>query len=61
MVEAAMHRGHSTAGGGLVDHVVVHQGGGVDHLGDLRQAPVARTELAVGGDRPGDQQHNAGA
>jgi hypothetical protein len=31
----------------------------VDHLGDFGQTPVARTQVTVRGDRPGDQQDNA--
>jgi hypothetical protein len=35
------------------------EGGGVNHLGDFGQTPVARTQVTVRGDRPGDQQDNA--
>jgi len=38
----------------------VDEGGGVDHFGDLGQAPVTRSELAIGGKGPGDQQNDAG-
>jgi hypothetical protein len=30
----------------------------VDHLGDLGQAPVARTEAAIGADGTGEQQND---
>jgi hypothetical protein len=36
------------------------EGGGVDHLGDLRQAPVAGAEFAVFVQGAGQQQHDAG-
>ena len=61
VVEAAVHGGHTAAGGGLIHHIVVHQGGGVDHLSDLRQPPVPGRELALRADRPRDQEHDAGA
>jgi hypothetical protein len=31
----------------------------MDHLGDFGQAPVARAEVTVRGDSPGNQQDNA--
>ena len=31
----------------VVEHVVVHEAGGVDHLGDLGQAAVLRRDVAV--------------
>jgi hypothetical protein len=31
----------------------------MNHLGDFGQAPVARAQVTVSGDRPGDQQDNA--
>ena len=55
MVEAAVHGGHAPAGGRLIDHVVVNEGGRVDHFGDLGQAPMARSELPPGGEGPRDQ------
>jgi hypothetical protein len=33
----------------------------MDHLGDLGQSPMARRELTIGTDRPGDQKHDAGS
>ena len=61
VVEAAVNGIHPAAGGGPIHHVVVDQRGGVNHLGDLGQAPMARTEFTIHGDRPGKQQHDAGA
>ena len=60
-IEAAVDGVHTTAGGGLVHHVVVHQRGGVDHFSDLRQTPVPAAQLAVRRERPGDQENDAGA
>ena len=39
----------------------MNQGGRVDHLGDLGQAPVAQAEFTGGIEGPAEQQHNAGA
>jgi hypothetical protein len=33
----------------------------MDHLGDLGQAPMTRAQFAVRGNRPRQQQHDAGA
>ena len=60
MVEAAVHRGHTAAGVGTINDVVVHQRGGVDHLGDLGQAAMARAQLTGWVHRPRQQQHDAG-
>ena len=60
MVEAAVHRGHAAAGVGAIHHVVVHQRGGMDHLGDLGQAAMARAELTIRRHRPRQQQDDAG-
>ena len=60
MVEAAVHGGHAAARSGLIHHVVVHERGGMDHLGDLRQAPMAGAEGAIGSDGSRNQQHDAG-
>jgi hypothetical protein len=61
MIEAAMDRGDATTSGGLIDHIVVDQGGRMDHFGDLGQAPVPGTQGAIQGDGFGEQQDNAGA
>jgi hypothetical protein len=31
----------------------------VNHFGDFRQPPMAGTEFTIGGNRPGNQQHQA--
>ena len=61
VIETAVDGVHTTAGGGLVHDVVVHQRGGMDHLGDLRQTPVPAAQFAVRRERTGDQQNDAGA
>ena len=60
-VEAAVDSGHTPACVGLIDHIVMDQGGGMDHLGDLRQAAMARTQLTGRVKRPCQQQDNARA
>jgi hypothetical protein len=59
VIEAAVDRGDASTGGGLIHDIIVNQGGGVDHFGDLGQAPVPGTESAVWGDGFGEQQNNA--
>ena len=44
-----MDRGDASTGGGLIHHIIVDQGGGMDHFGDLGQAPMPGTEAAVWG------------
>jgi hypothetical protein len=59
VVEAAMDGINPPPGGCLIHHVVMDERGGVNHLGDFSQAPVAGAEVTVRGDGPGDQQDNA--
>ena len=58
-VETAVNRGHTTAGIGFINHIVVDQRSGVDHLGDLGQAPVAQAEFTGGVESPAEQQNDA--
>jgi len=48
VVEAAVHGGHTATSGCLVDHVVVHQRGRMDHFRDLGQAAMAGGEFTLG-------------
>ena len=60
-IKTAVDCVHAPPGRGLVHHVIVHERGGVDHLGDLSQPTVAGRKLTLIRQGPRQQQNNAWA
>ena len=51
---------HTSAGGCLIHHIVMNEGGGVDHLRDFRQTPMRGVSWPSSARARGEQQNNAG-
>ena len=54
-IKAAMDGVHTTTGGRLIDHVIVNERGRMNHLGDLGQASMPWSQLAISGQCAGQQ------
>ena len=54
-IKAAMDGVHTTTGGRLIDHVIVNERSRMDHLGDLGQASMPWSQLAISGQCAGQQ------
>ena len=61
VVEAAVNSGNASPSGRFINHIVVNERCGVDHLSDLSQPAMPRGELTIGRQGARHQQNDAGA